>query len=406
MAGSSVQRGSRSRRDDEVRNGPFGILYVANASKVGGGNRILMDLATGMDRRRFYPFVVAPEPGPLVDWASASGIGCSIVRSGDAESRFGMYRRGIALAAVARAQRCQLIHAMAETCYRGVGVAGALLRAPRVCHLGFPPTFEGLRWHLAWVPELVIGCFRGQAREAEEMMVRMGRACRVVAVTNGIDIDRFAPKAAPPEGAARWRFGASHVVVIVGHLSDVKGYPVLLRAAARIIRDLPDCAFVSVGSETIEQGAKDRLSRMADDLGIASRVHFLGWRQEVQEILASADVVTLPSLAEGLPLAILEAMAASKPIVATPVGGVPDAVEDGTNGLLVPPGDDAALAGAIGRLLVDRDLAMTMGRNARARVEKEFSVSRMVNEVQGWYDAVIGGGDRPVAGSGDDIGLR
>src|SRR6185295_16245076 len=104
------------------------------------------------------------------------------------------------------------------------------------------------------------------------------------------------------------------------------------RAAALVNARVPDCAFVIVGGETIQPGFKATLGRMADELGIAGRIHFVGWQNDVAPILRATDVLALPSLDEGLPLAILEAMSTGVPVVATPVGGVAEAVVDDETG--------------------------------------------------------------------------
>jgi glycosyltransferase involved in cell wall biosynthesis len=183
----------------------------------------------------------------------------------------------------------------------------------------------------------------------------------------------------------------------VGHLSEVKGYPTFLRAARAIADALPECSFAALGGETIAPGYGDMLRRMTVELGLADRVQFLGWRPDVADVLQAADVVTLPSRAEGLPLAVLEAMACARPVVATPVGGVPDAVVDEQTGLLIPPDDPDRLAAAILRLLRDRSLARRMGAAGRRRVEESFSLDSFASGVAAVYRELLGTPARRVA---------
>jgi glycosyltransferase involved in cell wall biosynthesis len=192
---------------------------------------------------------------------------------------------------------------------------------------------------------------------------------------------------------ARWRFGARHVILICGHLSHVKGYPTFLRAAAQIAAALPGCAFVALGGETIQKGFRAELERLAGELGIAPLVHFLGFQDDVPAIVKAADVMALPSRDEGLPLAVLEAMACGRPVVSTPVGGVPEAVIDGETGLLVRPDDSEALAGAVLRILRDNDLASRLGAAARHRVEDGFSLDRFVVRVAALYEELLAAQD-------------
>ena len=124
-------------------------------------------------------------------------------------------------------------------------------------------------------------------------------------------------------------------------------------------------------------------------LGIADRVLLLGHRDDVPALLASCDVFVLPSLYEGLPLSVLEAMASARPVVATDVAGSNEVVRHAESGLLVPPADPRALADAIRRVLSDRVEAERLARAGRARVEREFSVERMVRGVEAVYDQVL-----------------
>jgi glycosyltransferase involved in cell wall biosynthesis len=179
------------------------------------------------------------------------------------------------------------------------------------------------------------------------------------------------------------------MVLIVGHLSEVKGYPTFLRAAVRVASAIEGCAFVALGGETVSGGYRAYLEGLAGELGIRERVHFLGWRQEVVEVLQAADVVVLPSLAEGMPLAVLEAMACARPVVATAVNGTPEAVVDNVTGFLIPPNDVDALAASIIRLLDAPELAANMGTAGRQRVERHFSLDQSLASVQALYDELL-----------------
>ena len=140
-----------------------------------------------------------------------------------------------------------------------------------------------------------------------------------------------------------------------------------------------------MGDDTVERGYKQELQRLAKTAGIDRQLHLLGWQGNVADILRSADVVVQPSRAEGLPLAVLEAMACGKPVVATPVGGVAEAIVDGETGVLVNPDDAEAVATAVIKLLRDSNFAGRLGAAARYRVEQHFSKPRFVSEVEGLY---------------------
>jgi glycosyltransferase involved in cell wall biosynthesis len=365
---------------------PVGVLYVANASKIGGGNRVLMDLVTGLDRDRFRAHLVAPSDGALGEWAASVGVPCDVIPDGDWDGRIGLARRTAQLVALALRTRSSIVHAMSHTCYRAAGVAAAAARAARLCHLGFPPGTEELRWSFQCVPDAVVACYTRQADEVRQQLGTFACEARVVAIPNGIDVDRFSPR--PAEYVKPDWCRASRVVLIAGHLSDVKGHPTFFSAASRIAASHPDCSFVALGGETTTPGYRRFLEGHVADLGLADRVQFLGWRDDVADVFRAADLIVMPSQAEGLPLALLEAMACGRPIIATRVGGVPEAITDSVNGLLVAPDDVDALAAAMTAILDDDARAQRLGAQARASAEQRFSVSRVVRTTTDLYEDV------------------
>ncbi|HEV8315902.1 MAG TPA: glycosyltransferase family 4 protein [Vicinamibacterales bacterium] len=362
------------------------VLYVANSSKIGGANRSLIDLISRLDRSRYRSHLVMATDGPMSEWARTAAIPYHIVAGDDWSGRRDLVRRAVRLLALLAARRIDIVHAMAPTCYRAAGVAARVTGALRVVHLGYPPEPGELERSFVSGPDAVLGCYHQQAMEAAPEVARLAPRCRVIGVPNGIDLERFSPR---PSAAAAVRasFGVENrpLVLIVGHLSEVKGYPTFLRAARTIANAVPDCAFAALGGETVSPGYGKVLHDMAVGLGLANRVRFLGWRPDVADVLQAADVVTLPSRAEGLPLAVLEAMACARPVVATPVGGVPDAVVNEETGLLVPPDDPRRLAAAILRLLRDRETAARMGAAGRRRVESSFSLESFASGVEAVY---------------------
>jgi glycosyltransferase involved in cell wall biosynthesis len=166
------------------------------------------------------------------------------------------------------------------------------------------------------------------------------------------------------------------VVGYAGRLVALKGVDVLLRAAA----SLPNLRVEVVG----DGPERARLE------SIGRRARFLGWQTGLDDLLAGWDLFALPSREEAFGIAALEAMAASLPVVATRVGGLPELVEDGLTGLLVPPDDPAALAAAIARLAADSALRARLGEAGRARAATHFPVERMVASVAALYDQLLG----------------
>ena len=206
-------------------------------------------------------------------------------------------------------------------------------------------------------------------------------AAKIEIVHNAVAVERFAGKA--PAGL-REELGAAErpLVLTAARLSDQKGLPVLLEAATEV----PEAVFALAG-EGPERG---RLEDLAERLGVADRVRFLGRREDVPELLAACDVFALPSLYEGTSLAVLEAMAARRAVVSSAIGGTEELIEDGRSGLLVPAGDASSLAGALRRLLADPGLRERLATQARDRVVREFTRAGMAARVGAVYRELLG----------------
>jgi glycosyltransferase involved in cell wall biosynthesis len=183
----------------------------------------------------------------------------------------------------------------------------------------------------------------------------------------------------------------------VGSFFPVKAQDVLVRSVAELKKTGAPLTILFVG----DGAERARVEKLAGDLGLdASDVRFLGFRNDVADILAASDFFVLPSRAEGLPLSILEAMSRALPVVCTAVGGNPELVSEGEQGYLVPVDDPGALAAAMGRLVADEGLRRQLGEAGRARVASEFSFERTTDRYENAYRRVLRGeSQNPRAGS-------
>jgi glycosyltransferase involved in cell wall biosynthesis len=172
-----------------------------------------------------------------------------------------------------------------------------------------------------------------------------------------------------------------HIVGTIARLHPEKGIGFLLDAAPQIAAAVPDVRFALVG----EGPLRDELEAQADLLGIADRVDFVGGRADARRLISGFDVLALPSVSEGTPLTIVEAMLAGVPVVASAVGGIPEQIEDRETGLLVSPGDTAALSAAVTQALTDPTLRQKVSRAARAHAESEFNHDDMVERIAATY---------------------
>ncbi|MGH9257378.1 MAG: glycosyltransferase [Vicinamibacterales bacterium] len=210
---------------------------------------------------------------------------------------------------------------------------------------------------------------------------------RIVVIRNGVDLTRFRDPADPDGIRRELRVpDGTPLVVAVSRLTRFKGLEQLIEAAAILKSRSRDARFLIVGETAPSQQAYlDELKQLATARRVEDRIVFTGLRSDVAAVLAAADVSVMPSLNEALSNVLLESMAAGAPTVATRVGGTPEALADGRTGLLVPPGEAAALAAAIAQLLDDRVLATGLGRAARHFIRDHFSVERMVRATEELY---------------------
>lgn len=215
---------------------------------------------------------------------------------------------------------------------------------------------------------------------------------KIILIRNGLDLSRFARR----HSAAKIRRQCGlpphvHVAAVISRLHPMKGIEDFLEAARIVVQRVRDAYFLIVGGSGVVRGGeyREELRRYAVRLGLGHRVVFAGYRLDTTALLSAVSVSVLPSLCEGLSNVLLESMAAGVPVVATRVGGNPEAVAEGVNGFLVPPRDPGALADAICRLLEDRELAARFGQEGKRRIAHCFSLERMVGETERLYWSLL-----------------
>lgn len=175
--------------------------------------------------------------------------------------------------------------------------------------------------------------------------------------------------------------GDAPLVGCIGRLTEQKGHIYLIQAAKNIVENFSEVKFLIVGKGELERSLK----KLVRDSGLDSNFIFTGFREDVYSIIDKLDLVALPSLWEGFGLVLLEAMAMGKPVVATNVGGIPEIIQDGETGILIPPRNPDALADAIIKLLKDKGLTQRMGEAGRRRVKENFQAARMTKEIEHIY---------------------
>ena len=208
----------------------------------------------------------------------------------------------------------------------------------------------------------------------------------VTVICNGVDVDRY--RQSGDRDGMREQLGLDHCAILlttIATLKAQKGHRYLIEAANVVVRREPKVHFLLAGDGELRL----ELEAQAKTCGLSDNVHFLGNRRDVVEILNASDIFVLPSLWEGLSMALLEAMAAAKPIVATNVSGTDEVMVDGETGLLVPPGDSGLLARAIDELISDPNRARAMGKAAQQRVKQRFSTETQASQYLALYDRLL-----------------
>jgi glycosyltransferase involved in cell wall biosynthesis len=383
-------RSRRGRAGGRIR-----VVEVLATGSNGGAQEHLYNLVSRMDASRFDVSIVSLSPGSAVRKLQRHGYDVTVIDEADDARAVGV------LAAYLRDAKAEVVH---NHMYRAevVGTRAVLALA----EAGHPrpwviSTVHSSRVRSAEDQELLrqlspsIDHLIVVSRAIDRKVVDEGRG-RVPRslIYNGVDLDRYEHQEACC--TLRDEYGmepGSQIVGVVGRLEVEKGHPTLLEAWPRVLRDVPDAYLLVVG----EGSRMEALEDITKALRIAHRVVFTGRRDDVPAVTAALDVAVLPSYREAQGLTILEAMALSRPVVASRVGGIPEMIEDGVTGLLVPPHDPVALAGAIVRLLRDHQLADTIGRAGHDLVHDRFCVQKMVADVQALYEQGAAAVGPPIA---------
>ena len=365
---------------------PVRIALVITDLDVGGAERALVNLVTRLDRRRWAPSVIAlSKEGRLAEVVRRAGLPCECLACGRRRPMQVVVR----LARSLRRCRPRLVQSFLFHANLATRLAAPWAGQPWV--VGSLRVAEHRqRWHLA-LDRLT------EFLSAGSVCVSHGVRCfsqtvggldsrRLTVIPNGIDPEPFDHATAVP----REDLGIperSHLALTVGRLDIQKGLTDLLTAAKQVIARCPSWHLALAGDGPWRAWLLEQIEAQPS---LRGRIHWLGLRNDVPGLLKSADVLVLASLWEGMPNVVLEAMAASRPVVATDVEGTGELVIPGQTGWLVPPRNPEALSIALLAATHDPDLCRTFGRQGRTRVEQEFSLDRTVAAYEQLWCRLLG----------------
>ncbi|HVX64332.1 MAG TPA: glycosyltransferase [Pirellulales bacterium] len=358
---------------------PIRLALCITDLDIGGAEQRFAELAVRLDRREFLPEIYALGPRPadplrsIVPRLEAAGLAVHCLNARSAADAPAVTRR---LALLLKRQRAEVLLSFLYHANLLGRVAASWAGVPRVA-CGIRVAERRSRWRLRldrwtsrWVDAYVV---------VSESVAAFSRTegglpgDRLQVIPNGIDVGRF-DQAAPADLTEFGIGPGRRAVTFVGRLDPQKGLAEFLSAASAWLDPLPDCDFLLVGAGP----QREELERLVQQRGLSQRVRFAGWRADIPSILRASALLVLPSLWEGMPNVLLEAMACRLPVVATNVEGVGELLGPQSEAQTAPIGDMQTLAAKIVAIASQAELAARLGQSNRHRVESQFSLDAMV----------------------------
>lgn len=352
---------------------PLRILFLDSEKTWRGGQDQILSLIVGMKEKGHQVFLASPPGSPLTLRAQRLSLSVFPLKR-NSEVSFGLL---VGVIRLLKRLNPQIVHFNTPRDLLMGGLAahwrGNILRVcSRRVDFPLPNRLSSVKFRLAAHHVIAI------SRSIRKTLLDCGLSGdRVSVIYEGVDLQGL--EALPESSCA---IPPDRLVVgTVAALTEEKGHAVLLNAMEKLKQRFPGTCFVWVGGGRM----RSELERVSRRMGFEEDLLMTGFREDAEALMRKFDIFCLPSLSEGLSSAILTAMAYGKPVVASRVGGIPELVVHGRTGLLVEPGDPAALAGALSRLLASRQLRHEMGQAGRARVESSFTLKKKLDETEELY---------------------
>jgi glycosyltransferase involved in cell wall biosynthesis len=365
------------------------ILECIRQGQIGGGESHLLSLVENLDRSQFEPVVLSFTEGPMVDRLRGMGIRTHVLHT---EKPFDV-TKWVEVKALIRSEGVDLVHAHGTRASSNTLWAARHLNIPLIYtihgwsfHNDQHPLVRKLRiWGERWITtrsSVNIAVSASNRASGLEQIPGL----EAVVINNGIDQQKFSPGRSFKNIRAELGIPADVVLVLfLARFTAHKQPLTLIRAFREALRAMPGMRLLMVGDgDQREEGLQ-----LVSELGLEAAVSFQAFRQDVPDILAAADIFVLPSLWEGLPIGLLEAMAMGKAVIATEVDGTKEVVRPGENGLLVEPGNVSALAAALVKLGGDPALRDMLRQRALDTIRRQFNAADMTREIERVYSRVI-----------------
>lgn len=381
---------------------PATVLYVHSSSEHYGADRQLAVIAGGLDRSRFTPLVVLPEPGPLVDDLRAAGVEVlirplGVIRRGfatpvgAASIGAGVARDALALRRLIKRRDVKLVHSNTSVVLGGAAAAKAA-RIPHVWHVREIYAAYGRAWtvhrRILQAGASALPCV--SAATTEQFGGAGSAGGRVSVLYDALAVARTRAPRAAARAALRLPEDLP-VIALLARLTEWKGQDVLIRALAEpALRERRVVAVLAGAVWPGQEAREAKIVELARSLGVEDRVVRIGFREDVENVYGAADLIAVPStLPDPLPGAAIEAAAAGCAVIAAAHGGLPEIINNHETGLLVAPGDASALAQAAAELIDDPALRERLGAAASVDIAKRFSAEALLSGVQTLYERLL-----------------
>lgn len=361
------------------------VLFIIDTLDGGGAERVVVELAKALKTSRFTPVVCTTRNrGIYANELVEQGIELfclSRKRRYDIKGFFKLLKLLYRI-------KPKIVHTHMVGSNNLGRIAAILLRVPNIIAHEHAMPDRSVQQRvldsiLALKTRYIIAC--GEAVREALLKMEFLKRDKVIVVHNGIRLDNYGNGLEVIRTKTEMHLLSKKIVGCIARLEPRKDIRNLLESATFVLERIPNAFFVIAG----DGAQRKELEQLACKLGIEDDISFLGFRTDIQRLLGIFDVFVLPSKSEGLPLVVLEAMAACKPVISTNVGSLPEVIIDGFNGILVPPESPEELGKEIASLLEDTEKAATISRNGRLILEKEYSIQVMAKRLEKIYSNVI-----------------
>jgi glycosyltransferase involved in cell wall biosynthesis len=382
------------------------LIYEPYLFKIYGNTRYLVSIFKHINRRKFLPILVAPFydefldnirdfggkcfvlPGPAI----LNRYGGSITGDGIVGKMFtvvGLVRYTISLSSFIVKENIDVVQCHSIRSLLTIGMATKVTRTPCLFYIKGDLNNSILdRVSFAIADMVLFQCETTKSKKYPKLVQQYDRKIRILG--NGIDLDDVISAEHSAKGRLREELcivEGNLNIICIAQIYPLKGIEYLLKAMAKVCLKITKVVLYLVGDHALEEykGYKEKLISIIKSAGLDAVVVFTGWRADALEILSIMDIFVLPSLSEGVPKSVIEAMALGKPVVTTRVGGIPELVRHGETGFIVEPRDSNGLAHAILKLANDRELRTTFGEKARSIAFREYSIKKNITGLEKIY---------------------